>query len=134
MKVVLDTNIYISAILFGGECEKLIQFLKEHNTEILISDFIFKEIELILRKKFHWNEHDIRITLYDIEKKTIIIDTHSSIRIIKQKVSDNKILECAVDGGADVIISGDTKHIQPLKNFKGIPIVSPNFFINKLTR
>lgn len=131
MKVVLDTNIYISAILFGGECEKVIQILKEHHIEILISDFILKEIELILRKKFHWPEQEIRLTLYDIEMKTTIVDTHSKIRIIKQKISDNKILECAIDGRADLIITGDTKHIQPLKEYKGITIASPGFFINK---
>ncbi|MDA2922687.1 putative toxin-antitoxin system toxin component, PIN family [Patescibacteria group bacterium AH-259-L07] len=129
MKVILDTNIYISAILFDRECEKVIRLLKEHGSEILISDFILKEIEFVLRKKFHWSEQEIRLTLYDIETKTTVIDTHSNIHIIKQKMSDNKILECAVDGKADLIISGDTKHIQPLKKFKGIPIVSPGEFI-----
>jgi len=134
MKVILDTNIYISAILFNGECEKLLNLLRSRSIEILISDFILEEIKTVLRKKFHWTENQIKLTLFDIEKKTIPVKTHSKIGVIKEKKDDNKILECAVDGKANLIISGDTKHIQPLKKFKNISILNPKEFLGKFSK
>lgn len=132
MKVVLDTNIYISAMLFGGDCETILNFLESNGSKILISDFIFSEIETVLEKKFKWDKEEIEAVILDIQNKTFFVKTISKINIIKENKFDNKILECAVDGKADMIISGDTKHIQPLGKIKGIPILSPRKFLDSI--
>jgi len=132
MRVVLDTNIYISAILFGGDCEMILKILESSGVKILISDFIISEIETVLRKKFKWTEEEIELAILSIQSKTSFVDTSSKINIIKENKFDNKILECAVDGRADLIISGDTKHIQPLGKIRGIPILSPKRFLNSI--
>lgn len=130
MKVVLDTNVYISAILFGGDCEIILKILENNKAEILISDFIISEIETVLRKKFKWTKEEIKTVILDIQNRTSFVNISSSkIDIIKENKSDNKILECAIDGKADMIISGDTKHIQPLGKFRGILILSPRKFL-----
>lgn len=130
MKVVLDTNVYISAILFGGDCEIILKILENNKAEILISDFIISEIETVLRKKFKWTKEEIKTVILDIQNRTSFVNISSSkIDIIKENKSDNKILECAIGGKADMIISGDTKHIQPLGKFRGILILSPRKFL-----
>jgi uncharacterized protein len=130
MRVVLDTNIYISAILFGGDCEAILKILESSGSKILISDFIINEIETVLRKKFKWTKEEIETVILNIQNKTSFINTSSKIDIINENKFDNEILECAVDGRADIIISGDTKHIQPLGKVGGILILSPRKFLN----
>ena len=56
------------------------------------------------------------------------------IKAIKSDVSDNRILECGVAGDADIIVSGDTKHILPIKNYQGIQILSPIEFLGILEK
>jgi len=129
MRVVLDTNIYISAIVFGGVCENLLDRLRLKRVEVLISAFILQEVKEVLEKKFKWKNEDVRLAIYDIEKRTTFIETKSKVNIIKKKKDDNHILECALDGRADLIITGDTKHILPLQNFRGIKIVTPRQFL-----
>ena len=100
--------------------------------EVYISPFILKELERILRKKFEWNEKQLQKILDKIKKKAVIVQAETKISIIKAKEDDNRILECGVDGKVQYIISGDKRHILPLKNFRGIKILSPSEFLGLL--
>jgi len=57
-----------------------------------------------------------------------IIETYSQLKVIADPDDDNRVLECAVDGHAEFIVTGDTKHILPLKEYKGIKILRPSEF------
>ena len=63
LKVVLDTNIYISAILFGGKPELLIQLAREKVIDIFISELILNELAKIFKTKFTWNHDQIYYTI-----------------------------------------------------------------------
>lgn len=129
-KIVLDTNVYISAILFGGNPDKIIHLAKRGDgIEILVSEQIFEEISTVLGRKFGWPNWKIALTLGEIREWTTLIVPRLTISDIKNNVADNKILECAVEGNADYIVSGDTKHLLPLKKYKNIHIVSPAEFV-----
>ena len=54
------------------------------------------------------------------------------LKVIKDPEGDNRVLECAVDGKADFVVSGDTKHIFPLREYEGIKILSPSDFVKLL--
>jgi putative PIN family toxin of toxin-antitoxin system len=132
VRVVLDTNIYISAILVGGKPEQIIDLAREGEIEVYISKPILTEIERILKEKIGHTDKQTQIELLDI--KSIAKFTSVKIRKIKaiKDEPDNRILECAVQEKTDYLISGDTKHLQPLKEYRGIKIVSPAEFLNEV--
>lgn len=132
LRVVVDTNVFISGLNFIGKPRELLELFIKGEIEVFISLFILGEIERILREKFKWDEEQIRKALKLIKEKAIVVEPKTKISVIKEKKEDNRILECAVEGRVDYLISGDRRHILPLKEFKGIKILSPSEFLRIL--
>jgi|SRR3989304_4050210 len=99
LKVVLDTNVYISAILVGGKPEVRVQQ-----------------------------------ALLDIKSITKFTNPKLKVSDIKEHDPDNRILECALKEKVDYLVSGDTKHLQPLKEYWSVKILSPADFLETLLR
>ncbi len=129
IKVAADTNVYISAILFGGKPEEIRESAREGEVELLISETILAEIAGVLKKKFDWSDWQISEVIKDIRAITTLITPTSTLSVIKEDEPDNRVLECATEGKAQYIISGDEHHLQPLKEYQGIKILSPAQFI-----
>lgn len=128
MRIVLDTNIYISAAILGRVCEEILKICRFRNIEVFISDDIIIEIETKLQEKFFWNDKQIRFFKENILEFTNIIKTTNKIVCIKDDADDDKILECAISAESDYIISGD-KHLIKLKSFRNIKILKPAEFL-----
>ncbi|MFH1361401.1 MAG: putative toxin-antitoxin system toxin component, PIN family [bacterium] len=126
--VVLDTNIYISAILFGGKPREIINLARAKKIELLISEYILWEIREVLRNKFNVPDSRLNTIEHDILFVAKLVKVTTSIRIIRAHPADNAILACAVDGGAKNIVSGD-KHLLSLGEYGDIKIVSPSRFL-----
>ena len=131
IKVVLDTNVYISAILFGGKPETLITLAREKAIDIFISDLILNELVRIFKTKFGWNNDQIKILTESLYRITHFVVPTEKINSITAHQSDNCILECAIEANVNYIISGDKHHILPLKNYRGIKILSVSQFLNE---
>lgn len=129
IKVVADTNVYISAILFGGKPEEIRKLAREGKVELLISETILAEIAGILKRKFNWFDWQISEVIKDIKSITTLITPILTLSVIKEDEPDNRVLECAIEGNAEYIISGDVHHLQPLKEYRGIKILSPAQFL-----
>jgi putative PIN family toxin of toxin-antitoxin system len=128
VRVVLDTNIYISAILFGGNCEEILRLGMLKAFDILISREIINEIRGILKNKFRWSNKQIReVETYIRDITTEIIPTES-LSVVQRDSSDNKIIECAVSGEAHYIVTGD-RHILNMKEIRRIKILTPSEFL-----
>ncbi|MBI5417292.1 putative toxin-antitoxin system toxin component, PIN family [Candidatus Poribacteria bacterium] len=133
VKVVLDTNIYISALLIpGSNPDKIVQLAINKFLEIFISPKILKELEVNLIKKFDYTDEEVKELLIWLESITKIINPVHSIINVCKKDSDHCILECAMSGGADFIVSGDKKHLLSIKKYNNIEIISPAEFLNKI--
>ncbi len=131
-KVVLDTNVFISSILLKGPSSAIIEKWKEDLFILLFSADIFDEyFEVIARPKFDQEETAIRELATLITEKGVAIETKTKINIIKDDPDDNKFLECAVDGEANFIVSGD-KHLLDIKKYHHIKILSINQFIKEI--
>ena len=128
MRIVLDTNIYISAAIIGRVCEEILRICRFGNIEVFISDDIIIEIETKLKEKFFWNDKQIKVFKENILEFTNIIKTTNKISYIKDDVDDDKILECAISAESDYIISED-KHLIKLKSFRNIKILKPADFL-----
>ena len=126
LRIVFDSNVYISALLFKGIPGKILDMALKNKIILITSAEIIKETVRILRKKFKWPEHNIDKfvrRLSDISENT---RPGIKFNVIKERESDNRILECAVSGDASLIVSGD-KHLLKLKKYKNIPIVRPRY-------
>ena len=128
LRIVLDTNIYISAIRFGGKPEQILSSGRRKETEILVSEDILGEIAKVLRKKFEFNNLQIDETLREIRHITYLTSPENTLKIVKEDMPDDRVLECAVEGKADYIVSGD-KHLLSLKEYQGIKILRPKDFL-----
>jgi uncharacterized protein len=128
LRVVFDTNIYISAYAFGGVADKVVQLAQTGEVSIAISRPILHEIERVLRTKFHWPEDAIVKTITNIRKFTYLVIPTKTITIITTDPPDNRILECAVEANAELIISGDND-LKRLKTYQKITIISPKQFL-----
>jgi putative PIN family toxin of toxin-antitoxin system len=132
IRVVADTNVYISAILFGGNPEEIRRLAREGKIELMVSENILSEISGVLKRKFKWSDWQISEIIKDIREFTTLITPSTTLSVIKEDKQDNRVLECAVEGKAQYVISGDEHHLQPLKEYQGIKIVSPGQFLDSV--
>lgn len=133
ISVVIDTNVFISAFLFGGVPGSLITIWKTGKIRPLISDSIIDEyLRVLAYPKFKLTEEDINYILYHETLPWFDIVTISKkTQIVSKDPDDDKFLHCADKGNAGYIISGD-QHLLSLKFYKKIPIVSPSQFLAEL--
>lgn len=129
LRVVIDTNVLVSGLTFPGRPREILDLVWKGDLEAYISPFIFMELERTLAKGFGWEKEQIDLVLVKIASKTILIHPEIRLSVVKGKDDDNRILECAVEAKASYLISGDKKHLLPLKQYQGIRILSPAEFL-----
>lgn len=132
LKLVLDTNIFISAINFDAKPELIVRLVSSKQAKGYISRFIIAEVCTTLRNKFKFSPEKIDRAENILLNNFVLIEPGIIINTIKNCSPDNKILACAVAAKADYLISGDKKHILLLKKIKNIPILSPEQFLKLL--
>lgn len=130
LKVVIDTNVFLSAFLFGGKPGKVLLLARREKIEVVISEVIIEEISRILKVKFSIDDWRIARIIEEINDVSRVVVPVEQCNGVVGK--DRHILECAAAAKADYIVSGDKKHILPLKEFRGIKIVSPAEFLKIL--
>ncbi len=129
LKVVVDTNVLVSATLFGGNPEKILDLVEEGKIKILISEKILEEFREVLQEKFGFSLSMAELVASGIREISSLTAPTQRVNVIKEKEADNRVLECAIEGRTQYIVSGDTKHLQPLKEYRGIKILSPAEFL-----
>ena len=132
VKVVVDTNVLVSATLFGGNPEKILDLAGKDKIEILISEEIVEEFTEVLQEKFGFSSSMAEAAASGIRGISTLITPTQRLSVIKEKEADNRVLECAVEGKAQHIVTGDTKHLQPLKEYQEIKILSPAQFLEAI--
>ena len=131
MKVVLDTNIFISGIFWKGDSNKVILNWKEEKFTLVTSLEAVSEILKILKDfKIRLSDDIIKEWIDLIVKGSIIVEPKEKIAIVKDDLKDNIFIETAVAGNVDYIVSQDN-HLLKLKEFRGIKIITPKEF-NKI--
>ena len=131
IRVVIDTNVTVFSVLFGGIPGELIPLWKSARIMPLASKEIIDEyIKVLTYPKFELSEAEINYIIYNeiLPHFDIINIKHSPI-IIKDDPSDDKFIHCAKAGKAGVIISGD-QHLLSLKTYQKIKILTPARFVS----
>ncbi len=137
MKIVLDTNVWLSALFWNGEANKIVELAEKKKVSIVITEKMINEITDVLERepKFQNSmenknlkiEELIRTILYMCE----FVDSKIEINIVKEDPDDNRIIEAALDGKAKYVISYDN-HLLKLKEFRKIKIIHPTDFLKKI--
>ncbi|PIX30867.1 putative toxin-antitoxin system toxin component, PIN family [Candidatus Berkelbacteria bacterium CG_4_8_14_3_um_filter_39_27] len=128
-RVVLDTNIYLSGIIFGGNCRHILDLMIKKKIRVIISPAILLEISQKLKQKFKWSQNQIFTVIKTLIKSTKVIQPKIKIRAVKMDKSDDKIIEAAVAGRTNYIVSGD-QHLLKIKQYQKIKIVTPTEFLS----
>jgi putative PIN family toxin of toxin-antitoxin system len=133
MRVVVDTNVFVSALISPrGTPAQLLAH--EFPFELITSEEILAELNRVLhydriQKRYNLNEEIISGYLSTIREDSQVIEVTGQVTVIEKDPSDNKFLACAVEAKADYIVSGDP-HLTELETFEGIPISSQERFLN----
>lgn len=130
LKVVFDTNIYISAIIFGGNPRQCLELVRSKEIDLFSSKSILLELADKLQNKFHWSAQEVIEIIKGISQFTNLISPQTTVELVKADPPDNRILEVALEAKVDYIISGDKKHLLSLNKFQNIPIFNAKQFLD----
>jgi putative PIN family toxin of toxin-antitoxin system len=132
-KVVFDTNIYLSAIVFGGTPRKVLKLALEERIFLYTSAPILLEVATKLKRKFLWSDRRVNQVIKSIAQIAILVKPKRKLGVVKADPSDNKILEAAVAAKANFLVTGD-RHLLEIKEFRGIEVVNSRNFLKLLRR
>lgn len=127
-RVVIDTNIIVSALIFGGNSEKIVKKLINKELLAFTSPQLISELLDVLSKKFKYSERDLIITKIQLTEITKTVYPDKEIKIARD-VKDNKVIEAAVEGKCGFIITGD-KDLLEIRKYKRIKILTPREFLD----
>lgn len=120
--VTADTNIYISALNFGGVPRQFLIAAQHKRFQLDISAPILTEMQRILRDKFAWTDRLLRLETFRLSQITTLTQATQTINAVAADPDDNKIIECAVAAGSRYIVTGDNDLLR-LGQYQGIRIV-----------
>lgn len=126
LRIVFDSNVYVSALLFKGLPGRVLAMAINNEIKLITSDAIIAETVRVLKEKFKWPGHNIDKFVRRLSGISENIRPCIKLSIVKEKESDNRILECAITGDAHLIITGD-RHLLKLKSYNNIPIAKPKY-------
>ena len=130
MRVVIDTNVLISAIFWTGKPKQILNKVRRAEILFLTSGILLEELREVLiekEKPFNLSEEEAERIIVEMRELAEIIQTHTQEAVCSDE-KDNRVLECAIDGGAEVIVTGDV-HLLKLNPFKGIRVTTVTDFL-----
>lgn len=129
-RVVLDTNVLVSALLFSGPPSRLVTLWRERRFVLLVSkDVLVEYYRVLAYPKFGFTREEIKDLIAESVlpyAETVIVGTHPPV--IREDPADDKFLFLADDGQARAIVSGD-KHLLSLEKYRGIEILLVRSFL-----
>jgi putative PIN family toxin of toxin-antitoxin system len=130
MRVVFDTNILVSALVFpGGQGDAALRRIVEGTDELVISKAILDELLEVLGRKFARDGEELaHVAVFLSEIATVVAPRHR-LRVVRDD-PDNRVLECALTGRAEAIVTGD-KALLALEEFRGTAVVTLAAYLEK---
>jgi len=128
MKAVFDTNVLLAAFITEGICSKILVRGRKRQFHLILCPVILREFERVLIKKFSITRNEARSILQIVsEAMHSVVSPSQSVQGICRDPDDDSILACALEAGADYLVTGNVDLLE-LKIFKGIRIVTPREF------
>jgi putative PIN family toxin of toxin-antitoxin system len=121
-RAVLDTNVYVSAYGFGGLPAQLLRAAILGEFELVTSPVLLAEVARVLADKLEFDRERVEAAIMQIARIAAVVRPTERLAVVADE-PDNRVLECAVCGGADTIVSGD-RHVLELGEYAGIRVMS----------
>lgn len=133
LRVVVDTNVLFSALAFPSDSPpaRVLELARSGIIDLVLSPFIVSELERNLRRMASWDEERWLALRRRLTRFVSLVEPSTRVHAIKRVEADNRILECALEANADVLVTGNLKDLRPIGFFRGIPILTPREFLNR---
>jgi putative PIN family toxin of toxin-antitoxin system len=134
MRIVLDANVFISAVISPrGNPAQILRLWEQEELELVISPPILEELERVIRypriqERYDLAEEHVEQFLQLIGANAIMVKPSEELEVIERDPSDNRYLECALAAGASYIVTGDN-HLLDLEEYRGVVILNPAGFL-----
>jgi putative PIN family toxin of toxin-antitoxin system len=131
VKVVLDTNVFVSGVFFSGPPHRILKAWNAGKFELVISDEIlneYKRVAAILAKQYP--PTNLKPFLSFIEQKATFATVYNLPEPVCEDPDDDKFLACAISSGAKIIVSGD-KHLLKVSGYSSVQIKKPSTFVTE---
>lgn len=129
-RVLLDTNILVSAIVFGGKPGKALNLTLDGAFKVVTSVVLWAELVDVINKKFPLSQQDLALFQKQALKTFEVVHPKLAIDILHDS-ADNRVLEAAVEGRCDFIVTGD-KELLTQHSYKKIKILTCDEFLKLL--
>lgn len=133
-RTLCDTNVLVSAFIAGGPPSRIIDASIDGRIELVLADPVIEELERVLTLKLGFEPgrvHDITALLIDISVARIDVPAQP-VQAITGDPDDDVVLACGVNAGVQIIVSGDRRHMLPVREHRGIRIISPQALLAEL--
>jgi len=125
LRLVLDTNVIVSALISpGGPPFEVYSRSLEPDIVLLTSAPLIEELQGVLREKFAWSSLRIEVAIVELLLAAEVVDPRESVQDVQDDPDDDRVLETALAGAAQLIVSGD-RHLLHFDEWRGIPILRP---------
>lgn len=128
LRVTADSNIYISALHFGGPPDDFLNLARAGSIHLTISDQIIDEVARVLRDKFQWSSEAVALFRERVADFAEKVTPTQTLNVIKEDPPDNRILECAVEGKSEYIVTRDNDLLR-LGSYQGTKIIKVADFL-----
>lgn len=133
MRIVLDTNVLISALAFPeSKPDQILACIRRGACELFISPFILSELDRVLREKFRFTNKETDVRVDAIRAVAHVVAPTERIAVVTANDDDNRILECAAAAHAELLVTGDKEHLLPIGSYHGTKIVTPAQYLDLL--
>jgi hypothetical protein len=135
LRVVLDTNVLVSGLIMLGKPRELLSIIARREATLVLSKEILNEFTKVMRRNKlteYVTEEQIERFIENIERIAEFVELKSHLEVVNDP-KDDIVINTAIDGRADLIVSGD-HHLLSLKEFRGIKIVSVDEAVRKLKK
>ena len=139
LKIVLDSNVFVSALINPrGKPAQILNYVFENKIRLFTSPSIIEELERVLSypklvKRHGLEKQELKKFVSDLLSILSLVEGKKAIELIAENPADNNYLSCVVDAKADFIVSGDI-HLLNLREYEGIQIITPAQFLEMLEK
>lgn len=129
-RVVLDTNVWISGLLWHGDPYGCLFLARSRMVQAIYCSTMVAELTQKLRSKFKFSENRIAAVVYDLRQTAEEVAIAGQMRVVADDPDDDKFVECALAGKATWVVSGD-HHLLDLKEYQGVRVISPRTLLEQ---
>lgn len=133
--IVPDTNIYLSGLLTqNSPSATILDYWTQGNIELVVCEAVLYEISQVLsrpyfKKRLSWDQNKIKSFIWELSEGSFVVPAKTNVDISPDP-RDNMLFACALESGAEYVVSGDKKHVLSVGKYKNIKTISPKDFVD----